>query len=76
MVMDEVLPEGLISRIRTLAGEGALSKACKHLLSNGLADPGHAGVARRLQDLHPCSPLPDTQSLATDSLPRFAWDLS
>ena len=43
-------------RIRTLVAEGALSKACKHMLSKGLYDPADPRVWAKLQELHPRAP--------------------
>ena len=59
--------------------EGALSKACKHLLSTGLWDPADTRVAAKLQDLHPVVPPPDLSRLgcdSIDSLPRIPWDMT
>ena len=75
---DDVQPSNMVSRVTALVAEGALSKACKHLLSTGLWDPEDPRVARKLQDLHPVAPAPDLTTLTQpiDSLPRFAWDHS
>ena len=75
---DDVLPERDISRVCSLVGEGAISKACKHLISVGLWDTENPEVARKLQDLHPQAPPPDLSALGTDvdALPRFTWDNS
>ena len=48
------------STIRGLIAEGALSKAAKHLVSEGLANVLEGAVANQLRDLHPAGsgPLP------------------
>ena len=76
----QAIPEDVVSRVSALVGEGALSKACKVLLSTGVWDPEDPRVSRKLQDLHPVTGQPDlsTQALGTDldSLPRFHWDMT
>ena len=75
---DDALPENIVSRVTSLVAEGALSKACKHMVSNGLWDTADFRVQRKLQDLHPLAPAPDLTALGADlgSLPRFTWDTS
>jgi hypothetical protein len=60
------IPEDQVSRICSLVAEGAISKACKHLLSTGLYDPTDPRVSRKLQDLHPQGPPPDISALGVD----------
>ena len=55
----QVVPEEVVSRVSALVGEGALSKACKVLLSTGVWDPEDPRVSRKLQDLHPVTGPPD-----------------
>jgi hypothetical protein len=50
------IPDNQVSRICSLVAEGAISKACKHLLSTGLYDPADPRVSRTQHDLHPHSP--------------------
>jgi hypothetical protein len=45
-----------VRTIRGLIEEGALSKAAKHLLSEGLADVADPSVLERLRALHPSAP--------------------
>ena len=73
---DGALPEQMISRVTSLVAEGALSKACKHMVSKGIWDCADFKVQRKLQDLHPTAPAPDLAALNLDSLPRFTWDTS
>ena len=47
------LPRSVVTAVEGLIDEGALSKAAKHLVSEGLADSGDADVRQRLRDLHP-----------------------
>ena len=47
------LPASSIHGIRNLVEEGALSKAAKHLLSEGLADVTDPQVLEKLRALHP-----------------------
>ena len=50
---DAPLSPSDIRAIRSLVEEGALSKAAKHLLSDGLADASDPMVLERLRSLHP-----------------------
>jgi hypothetical protein len=52
----EGLSPGAIRTIQNLVEEGALSKAAKHLLSEGLADASDPSVVERLRALHPTAP--------------------
>ena len=52
----EGLSPGAIRTIHSLVEEGALSKAAKHLLSEGLADASDPSVLERLRALHPTAP--------------------
>ena len=52
----ESLPRGVVDTIRGLVEEGALSKAAKHLLSEGLADTKDSAVTEKLHSLHPDRP--------------------
>ena len=45
--------EAVVEAIRGLVQEGALSKAAKHLLSEGLADSSDPAIAEKLRNLHP-----------------------
>ena len=63
---EESLPKSVVDTIRGLVEEGALSKATKHLLSEGLADAQDPGVRVKLQSLHPSRPPVD---LAQNGLP-------
>ena len=47
------LPKFMVDTIRGLVQEGALSKAAKHLLSEGLADSTDPVIAEKLRHLHP-----------------------
>ena len=51
--VDEQLPKAVVEAIRGLVQEGALSKAAKHLLSEGLADSSDPAIAEKLRNLHP-----------------------
>ena len=62
--------------MQKLVGEGAFSKACKHLLSKGIHDPSDPEVQARLQALHPVSPEPDLSDLDLDNAPQIPWDMS
>jgi hypothetical protein len=76
----QVVPEEVVSRVSALVGEGALSKACKVLLSTGVWDPEDSRVSRKLQDLHPVTGPPDLSPQALESdlalLPHFHWDMT
>ena len=48
------LPGSVVDTIRGLVQEGALSKAAKHLLSEGLADSTDPAIAEKLRQLHLC----------------------
>jgi len=65
------LPPGMVSTIRGLVEEGALSKAAKHLVSEGLADTDDAAVSTKLAALHPSGPVVDLgpQSALPRSIP-------
>ena len=52
----ESLSPGAIRTIHSFVEEGALSKAAKHLLSEGLADASDPSVLERLRALHPTAP--------------------
>ena len=52
---EDSLPRSAIQVIRGLIEEGALSKAAKHLLSEGLADASDPVVLERLRALHPAA---------------------
>ena len=80
---EESLPKGVVETIRGLVEEGALSKAAKHLLSEGLADSHVPGVKERLRSLHPQRPpvaladagLPETIPVdLTGGDESFSWD--
>ena len=47
------MPQSQVDMIRSLVSEGALSKATKVLLSQGLANSQDPAVEKALRDLHP-----------------------
>jgi hypothetical protein len=69
MEEDGVMPTAQVGKIRALVEEGALSKAAKLLLSQGLADSRDPTVDRVLRELHPP---PQPHMVAGDALPSSA----
>ena len=69
MEEDGTMPESQVEMIRVLVNEGALSKATKLLLSQGLANSQDPMVEKTLRGLHPQA-LPHL--VAGDSLPASA----
>ena len=47
------LPQSMVDTIKGLVQEGAMGKAAKHLLSEGLADSTEPAIAEKLRLLHP-----------------------
>ena len=64
---DGVMPSSHIGKIRALVEEGALSKAAKLLLAQGLADSLDPKVERALRELHPPA---QPHLVAGDALPN------
>ena len=63
--------DNFVAQIRKLVGEGAISKACKHLVSDGLHDARDNNVWAQLQHLHPYEEPPVRAPL--DDIPRILW---
>ena len=52
-----------VGQVRALVEEGALSKAARHIASDGVLDPQAEGVLDALKGLHPQAPPPDLSGL-------------
>ena len=68
--------ESFCRTVQKLVGEGAFSKACKHLLSKGVHDSTDPEVQAKLRDLHPTSPSPNLEALHMENVPHLPWDTS
>ena len=56
--VDRLDKDEFVDQIRALVDEGALSKAVRHMLSNGIHDTDSPEVLQALRDLHPTAPPP------------------
>ena len=70
----QVTEERFVGRIASLVGSGAISKACQHLLSDGIQDAMDPAVARRLRELHPLEPEPGRFPETTKERLHFSSD--
>lgn len=61
-----------VNRVCRLVGEGAYSKACKHLVSAGIFE-SHPRVLEKLRALHPQEDEPDLSSLRLADAPTIPW---
>ena len=77
------LPASVVTTIKGLVEEGALSKAAKQLISRGLADASDPKVSAKLRDLHPDGPqvqlgtaeLPDSLPPPADEVEQEEWEM-
>ena len=72
----ETVDRATLGILRSLIEEGAPAKAARHLLSEGLADPGDPAVAAKLGSLHPQVPLPDCGRIPPTQPPDWLPTLS